>query len=613
MDLVYAVLFTSVPNDKKIQEHTSNASILAQNPAILESVLSYLDFHDVTQLLKTGASAIRQQLLDLTHEVRIGRLGPYTSSQETIIPPNILSTLSAFRSLETISLISPSVAIPVGKTSPFLELGPTLQHLTISTQVSDVKQIPRLVEIPWSVKFPLLQTLRLSIAVTYDATMLVIPYVKLRIEKMSLPSTLLVFSLLLPNLKNQMDVINDICHPIGYKLKAHKKIVAQNNLTWTSLYNSHSDADRRNFAWLLPNLRFLEMTPYMDPASNIWLDFSILPPLLETLRMSDRFMDVHAYRLSIDSLELFQMENSGSASTLPPPSSLRSLAMTQAPNKMIQVFPPSLTRATAIGHPNANMDQLLPHRVHSTCRVPDVAIGPHVRSLFCFQPGQFPGKFPGHLKELSVYVRPSNLSFWDLPAMLPEDSKIQSLKFCTDTQPGPTMNEEQLTQFHSRLSSLTSIHLGFFHPINPDLMSYMPRTLTKMAMIRLQVINDEFKLRDSPPLLTSLHLPPAPSTYVRPEELQCLPRGMRHLLLPPISVETNPMQDPAVNPAVEILFDTKLLPPDCECYLAFAQQGTLLPLSWRNLPALFRERITLTPIAPRQLQLYISAEDEIDM
>ena len=614
---IYARLVTSSTTSKKNEGSTLKESTLAQNPVILEQVLLYLDFHDVSQLLKTGTSSLRLQLLEFTREVYIGRLGPYTSTQETIVPRNILSLLSAFQSLETVSLISPSVVIPVGKTSPFLELSPTLQHLTISTKVCEVKFIPRLVEIPWSVHFPFLQTLRLGVTAPHEDRTRPMPLTKLHIEKMSLPSTLRVLSLLLPNIKNYMKVINDICHPIGYKLKAHKKITAQDHLTWTSLFNSHSDSDRRNFAWLLPNLRFLEMTSSSEIFEHrLWLDLSILPPLLETIRTCERFpcfTDVRSYSKPVDPLECVKPEISESASVSTPPSSLRTLAVEYATAEMLQACPPSLTRIMVVGNPQTDLNQLFPNRVHSACREKDDTFGAQLRSLFWSLHASFPPKLPEHLTELSVFIRRREPSLWELPKMLPEGSQIRTLKFSGSNLQNPTLGDDYLTQFHHRLSGLTSLHLGLTFGSTPDLMAHMPRTLTKMVIVHIAVVNSEFKLKGTPPLLTSLHASSDATTYVTPEELQYLPKGMKHLFLPPIRVEANPRQNPALNPALEIDFDTKLLPPDCECFLSFIQQGPLLPLSWQNLPSSIRDRITLTPIPTRPDHLFISAEDEFEM
>lgn len=618
-------------------DKSCDVSPLTLYDVVFDRVLSFLDFHDLTQLLKAGTASLTQKVLKRAQLATIGSFnfgsGGY---RQPLLPASTFATLSTFQRLETVRLISPSWVYDNGKSSPLLQLSPTLRHLTVSVNLKNLKYASHFLGSGWSERFADLRTLRVQIA-----SPPVEKYCfKLNVKKLSLPPTLRVLSILSAFISNASEVALELSQPIGYKMSSQHKKSLQTLSSWSVLYNAHSDPDRQSYVYNLPHLRFLELTclSAAESAKETMImlpDLSILPPSLESLAMhtGQALIDVHYIDRSHAALDPMP--------TLTP-SSLRTLIVTSLMTRNTTwpaCIPPSVTRLVLpTWHSQVDFTHL-PSLFHPPLTNTAVSLwSPSVQRTagFC---NTFTGldQDPTHwagVTEFSCEHYEDNYLWEDLLTLnLPNLRSLKCSSSSTRSLNASRGPDFSIDRFQNHYSFLVSLDLRLIHMVGT--LEILPRSLTHLEIWAQSCEVGILKLKGCPPCLNTFVLSTSMPSFVVPKHMVHLPKTLTYLQLPPILVRSVPRppahslspisaatsassskqkkkerdQASAAGPTHQVDFDFYFLPPDCLCVLEFVTIDNAL--DWTALPLEFRGQMVLVAVEPHKSDAIVSPESFI--
>lgn len=584
---------------------TLEVSLLVTHSDIFERVLQYLDFHDLSQLLKAGTTALRQSILEATRHVASGTFEPdRIGAMSPLLPRATLATICGFSSLETLTLVSPLWALQAPKRSPLLDLPSTLRHFTLAATI-EPKQTKNLLTFSWSSRMPNLETFRVNLR-----NINILAEFELDFKKLELPPSLRVLSFITPGVTNITDLTLAACHPIGYKLKVHKKRTKKlADCSWSELYHLHPVSDRQAYNYRFPCLRVLELLPPRIKAKSIWPDLSILPPHLDSLlfHSGPALLDLNALPQDTMSSELIEASNS--VITDFPPSSLKTLMFKGlTPPYWISSIPPSVTRLCGPPHlspaiTSPKTPPLFPllrhcgglaHEVISPSNqdvIPAALVSAGVAGRWS------PTKMSSNIAELAIdYV--GSPPFWELHTWVP--ANLRTLKVKSGDMAEPRANP----LFMEHFSALQSLDLNC-ECIRGDFLDFMPPNLTRLSVVGEHAMHTDLKLENTPPRLQTLIVSFLPyAVFVMPRQLAYLPKTLRFLALPMILVDVHQVPSDAAsgslatgnhaadNMVEEIIFDFDCLPLDCVCVLQFRLQGHAPRDLVGSVPASIKRKVT---------------------
>lgn len=540
---------------------------LSLHPILFDAISSFLDFHDLSLLLQTGDALLRRIILERTRSTGIS--GPFDESHASdvpLLPPQTFTILSAFQQLETLVLTSPNWKLPRSKESFLLMLPSSLRHLTLSGTQSDCQSVSVLMVVPWSTKFPLLETLRIFLNTDSSDPM---PRLGRYLNAKSLPKSLRVLSLLIDLLLERDVLMKKLVHPIGYDSDT-TTVNAQTAKTWTEAWNAHSASTRKSFTYTLPNLEFLELpnevqSPDKHQEVASLPDLSVLPPTLHTL-VYGCCRSVNPKRASLTRI-LSEREAAALSIGSAPPSALTTLTLAGSlPEGWLERAPPSVTRlALKAPSKDVNLGALFPHlrefRVldgnpNGAHRAESLPLIHNNITLADLEGSQFESA-------AAPLIDGSAPCLWHLPA-----TSLRKVTFDSHT---PT--RDLVFSSYNLLKNMTSLCLEVlsWH----DFFSILPPTITRLSASSYQ---SPESLANMPQHLKTLTLISLNSnSTISATELRHLPSSLRYCRIQPVYIETNGAE--VSSEQVSVLLAS--LPRPCKYALSFStlRNNTMVDVS----------------------------------
>lgn len=336
--------------------------------ATWDSISQWLDLHDLMLLFQTGSSFMQRLILDHTRCITIG--SPSYSVEELnglCLPPKTLSLVSAFKQLSHLYIFGANLIIRDITTSPLLEFPATLRHLTLELFMDSPAVWTVLSDLPWSMQFPLLETLYLTCPTRSPKNGSTEPR---RFEAFdSLPPTLTSLTLVSNLFGSSNEHLKLFLIPIGLDVSYPEKEQHPPN-TWNQYWSRYSPEQRLSFRYRLPNLRFINLSSF-ESIPEDWEpilvpDLAILPPQLQTLIIHFPWKPLRSEWLQLPLVELaVPQRDSSTPCDSTAHFSLATLFLgCDYPRSLMNTLPPSLTRLGAPKMRYEELGMILPNLRH---------------------------------------------------------------------------------------------------------------------------------------------------------------------------------------------------------------------------------------------------------
>lgn len=499
---------------------------LSLHAILFDLISKFLDFHDLSLLLQTGDALLRHIILERPRSVTMTSPLELNHGCDTpFLPRDTFTILSAFQQLETLVLTSSSWRLPSYQESFLLKLPSSLRHLTIEATQPDNESVSVLMLVPWSTKFPTLETLRLSIENDGHDLM---PRLGRYLNADSLPKSLRVLSLLVDLLLDREILMKRLLHPIGYNIDT-TLLNSESTKSWTEAWNLHSEPSRKSFTYTLPNLEFLELPSEVNildghqGVTNL-PDLAVLPPSLHTLiyRNTRSFNSKTVHMTKLLSDEELKAPPTGTV----PSSALTTLGVAgMLPFGWLERSPPTITRLM-LTKPSKDTD---------------------LGSLF------------PHLRELKIwtgsYATARDIN--SVPIALANITSCYKNEMEVGSAIAPLVDDSEPTPYNLPIKTLRKLAIEY-HTGSIDRLSQGFNQLTNLTFLSTEVLTFDYFFPRLPLTLTCLivtshkapilleSIPPALKTLVlhttdsmasiSASQLSKLPSNLRYCRLPPIRI-----------------------------------------------------------------------------
>lgn len=528
--------------------------IISQSPPILlfslffESISESLDFYDLSMLLMTGDSSLRNIIMTRTRSIRMGYLKELNMRwQGHYIPMQALSTFCSFQGLERLEIIGYTWILPQAKTSALLNLPSTLRHITLRAELPGILYFTHLLDVPWSTKFPQLESLRLFVLCFFAGDRHVLSQF-FRVSE--LPKSLRVLSLWNTLSGFHQDLLWELLAPIGYSAQdARNKEAAATINSWNEAYDYHSPEQRASFQYHLPNLRHIDFYG-LDRRRVVadfptTFDFSVAVPSLQAANFDGRLIGDPLSELDATTAKIANLPPHPVIAASRPSSLLTVSGYSFHPSQTLPL-PPSLTKLRANHLPSsATIKSHFP-------RLFDLSVvGSTHNSLISSDASPLT-----YLESSTISLAPTlehrirNLRVMLIPRDAPDYGSIsdvvEHLEIDEDRYPmhGPFF----VNPIESRLR-----HLSLSYPIKSSFLDTLPRNLESLSVNLVTSDGNgssgPLTLSGLPPSLTYLRIFTARQVgYIEQDQLAFLPRSLRFCLLPYIFIAATflaPVQPPA--------------------------------------------------------------------